>query len=45
MRQLVSALIQSQRHGVTIAETRRIQSEELRSKRTIAPGAPRPDYR
>jgi tight adherence protein C len=31
--QLVSALIQAQRHGVTIAETLRIQSAELRDRR------------
>jgi tight adherence protein C len=34
MKQLVSALIQAQKHGVTIAETLRIQSAELRDKRT-----------
>jgi GNAT superfamily N-acetyltransferase len=31
--QLVSALIQAQRHGVTIAETLRIQSTDLRERR------------
>jgi tight adherence protein C len=33
IRQLVTALIQSQKHGVTIAETLRLQSAELRDKR------------
>jgi tight adherence protein C len=34
IRQLVSALIQAQKHGVPIAETLRIQAAELRLKRT-----------
>jgi tight adherence protein C len=33
IRQLVTALIQAQKHGVTIAETLRLQSAELRDKR------------
>lgn len=34
IRRLVSALLQSQRHGVPMAETLRIQSAEMRVKRT-----------
>jgi tight adherence protein C len=33
MQQLVSSLIQAQKHGVTIAETLKIQADELRDKR------------
>jgi tight adherence protein C len=33
VRQLVSALLQAQKHGVSIAETLRIQSAEMRDKR------------
>jgi tight adherence protein C len=33
IRQLVTALLQAQRHGVPLAETLRIQSAEMRSKR------------
>lgn len=34
IRQLVTALLQAQKHGVSIAETLRIQSSEMRLKRT-----------
>lgn len=34
IRQLVTALIQAQRHGVSLGETLRVQSSELRLKRT-----------
>lgn len=34
IRQLVTALLQAQKHGVSIAETLRIQSAEMRTKRT-----------
>jgi tight adherence protein C len=34
IRQLVTALLQAQKHGVPIAETLRIQSAEMRLKRT-----------
>ena len=33
IRQLVTALLQAQKHGVSIAETLRIQSAEMRLKR------------
>ena len=36
IRQLVSALLQAQKHGVPMAETLRIQSAEMRLKRTQA---------
>lgn len=36
IRQLVSALLQAQKHGVPMAETLRIQSSEMRLKRTQA---------
>ena len=36
IRQLVSALIQAQRHGVALADTLRIQAHELRDKRVQA---------
>jgi tight adherence protein C len=34
IRQLVTALLQAQKHGVPLAETLRIQSAEMRLKRT-----------
>jgi tight adherence protein C len=34
IRQLVTALLQAQKHGVSMAETLRIQSAEMRTKRT-----------
>jgi tight adherence protein C len=33
IRQLVTALVQAQKHGVPLAETLRIQSAEMRSKK------------
>jgi tight adherence protein C len=36
MQQLVSSLIQAQKHGVTLAETLKIQADELRDKRMQA---------
>ena len=33
IRQLVTALLQAQKHGVPLAETLRIQSAEMRSKK------------